>query len=245
LLVEEIRTLQTLPVTWSNRLGIPLTPISTGVWAAERPFVWNNIDVGGRSVICRMNDGSLLVHSPVNFTSELGSAIDKLGGSIGYIVSPNYEHLKYASQWNKAYPDAKMVACPGLPNKVTKYTNDINWDIELGHSIPTSLEDSIDTIYFDCESVLGNYIIIIIIITIIIIIIIIFNTLGQPFFNEVIFYHRKSKTCFMTDVYWNYPAGSIIIIIIIIITIIIININTNTIIIIITIINRRIAKLLW
>jgi hypothetical protein len=34
--------------TWSNRLGTTLTPIATGIWAAERPFYWNSIDVGGK-----------------------------------------------------------------------------------------------------------------------------------------------------------------------------------------------------
>ena len=43
-----------LPRTWSNRWGLTITPIATGMWAAERPFLWNGIDVGGRSVICRM-----------------------------------------------------------------------------------------------------------------------------------------------------------------------------------------------
>ncbi|KAJ1403474.1 hypothetical protein B484DRAFT_227097 [Ochromonadaceae sp. CCMP2298] len=62
------------PVSWSNRLGVTLTPITTGVWAAERPFMWNGIDVGGRSVVARMEDGSLMVHSPVEWTEELGKA---------------------------------------------------------------------------------------------------------------------------------------------------------------------------
>jgi len=168
--------------TWSNRLGSILTPVSTGVWAAERPFIWNSIDVGGRSVICRMNDGSLLIHSPVNYTNELGNALESLGGNVGYIISPNYEHLKYASQWNKQYPNAKMIACPGLPEKM----NDINWSIELNHNLPDNLIDSIDSIWFDCESVLG-----------------------KPFFNEIIFYHKKSKTCIMTDIWWNYPSNEL------------------------------------
>lgn len=28
---------------------------------------------------------------------------------------------------------------------------------------------------------------------------------GEPFFNEVIFYHKPSKSLLTTDVYWNYP----------------------------------------
>lgn len=62
--------------SWSNRLGVTLTPITTGVWAAERPFYWNGIDVGGRMVVCRMRDGSLLVHSPVNLTDDLRTALE-------------------------------------------------------------------------------------------------------------------------------------------------------------------------
>ena len=102
-------------VTWSNRQGLTLTPVAQSVWAAERPFLWNGIDVGGRSVIVRMSDGNLLVHSPVEWTENLGRALDQLGGEIKYVVSPNYEHLKYAEQWAKQYPNALKCACPGLP----------------------------------------------------------------------------------------------------------------------------------
>ena len=28
---------------------------------------------------------------------------------------------------------------------------------------------------------------------------------GKPFFNEVIFYHRSSKSLLTTDLFWNYP----------------------------------------
>lgn len=80
-----------------------MTPVATGVWAAERPFIWNKIDVGGRSVITRMKDGSLAVHSPVQWTPELGRMLAELG-EVRHVISPNYEHLKYAAQWAKQYP---------------------------------------------------------------------------------------------------------------------------------------------
>ena len=35
--------------TWSNPGGKDLVKVSDGVWAAERPFVWNSIDVGKSS----------------------------------------------------------------------------------------------------------------------------------------------------------------------------------------------------
>ena len=30
---------------------------------------------------------------------------------------------------------------------------------------------------------------------------------GKPFFNEVIYYHKPSKTLLTTDLYWNYPSN--------------------------------------
>ena len=168
--------------TWSNRLGVTLTPITTGVWAAERPFIWQGIDVGGRSVICRMNDGKLLVHSPVEYTENLGKCIDNLGGDVGHIISPNYEHLKYAKQWSDQYPNAMKYACPGLPDRLPE----IKWSVELGYDVPLEFNNSLDMSYFDCE---------------------VNPVTNKPFFNEVVFYHKKSKSIFMADTFWNYPSS--------------------------------------
>lgn len=30
---------------------------------------------------------------------------------------------------------------------------------------------------------------------------------GKPFFNEVVFYHTRTKSLLMTDLYWNYPRS--------------------------------------
>ena len=122
-----------------------MTPITTGVWAAERPFVWNGIDVGGRSLIVRMSDGRLLVHSPVMWTTELGRCIEALG-EVGCIVSPNYEHVKYAKQWAEQYPNAEMYACPGLSARKPE----VKWSGELkgGDQV---LGDTLASVWFDCE----------------------------------------------------------------------------------------------
>jgi hypothetical protein len=62
----------TLPKTWSNPQGLTLTPVKQGVvHGAERPFIWNTIDVGGRMAVIKLNDGSLWVHSPVDLDPAL------------------------------------------------------------------------------------------------------------------------------------------------------------------------------
>ena len=176
-------SLNLLEKTWSNRLGLTLTPITTGVWAAERPFVWNGIDVGGRSVICRVGDGTLLVNSPVEWTKNLGDCLDVLGGGVGHVVSPNYEHLKYANQWENVYPNAKKYGCPGLMQRLP----DIPWSGELGiGNDPQEFSGSIETAFFDCE---------------------VNPFTNKAFFNEVVLFHIKSKSVIMTDTYWNYPSS--------------------------------------
>jgi hypothetical protein len=42
-------------------------------------------------------------------------------------MSPNYEHLKFAEQWSKEYPDAFMWGCPGLAERMPE----IDWAGEI------------------------------------------------------------------------------------------------------------------
>jgi hypothetical protein len=189
--------------TWSNRQGLTLTPIavpssslslslSPGIWAAERPFVWNNIDVGGRSVVARITEGKhkggLLIHSPVEWTPALQAELDKLdsdsdgdGGSKGVrvVIAPNYEHLKYFQQWAEQFPDAEMWACPGLPQRIPE----VAWGREMKSEV---VDDYIECVWFNCEQ----------------------NPFtGRAFFNEVAFYYRPLKALFFSDAFWNYPEG--------------------------------------
>ena len=177
----------TARASWSNRLGATLTPVATGVWAAERQFLWNGIDVGGRSVIARMPKrpgeeiGKLFVHSPVEWTPELAIAIERLGGEVGACIAPNYEHLKFIEQWADRYPTASTWACPGLPSRMphVRWTNEFD---DRDDNTP----DGFERFWFDCE--LNPF-------------------TGRPFFNEVVFFHKQSRALLVTDVFWNYPDG--------------------------------------
>ena len=96
-------------VGWSNRLGSLLTPAAIpGVYEAGRPFFWNGIDVGCRMVVIELGTSSpgadgkpdLFVHSPVSLDDRLADAIDAIG-TVKHVVSPNYEHVKWAAQWKR------------------------------------------------------------------------------------------------------------------------------------------------
>jgi hypothetical protein len=189
---------------WSNRAGMALTPAAIpGVYTADRPFLWNDIDVGCRMTVIELErDGGLWVHSPVALDGPLREALQKLNAPVKYVVSPNYEHVKFAKQWATAFPEASMWGCPGLMERLP----DIDWAGEIPHScrppawpdtnassnsrtnLPPTCWDwnEIQPLHVDTE---------------------VNPFTGTPFFNEVIYYHTPSKTLLTTDLYWNYPKG--------------------------------------
>jgi hypothetical protein len=173
-------------VGWSNRLGSVLTPAAPSVYTADRPFFWNKIDVGCRMTVIELPvEGSsvpdLWVHSPVFLDGPLQALLQKIG-NVRYVVSPNYEHVKFASQWAMAYPDAEMWACPGMMRREpeTRWTKEIPTGARCDELWP-----GIQALHSNCE---------------------VNPFTGKPFFNEVVFYHISTKTLLTTDLYWNYPA---------------------------------------
>ncbi len=189
---------------WSNRAATVLTPIAEGVYTADRPFYWNNIDVSCRSTVIELparkgEKPDLWIHSPVSLDGPMDSLIKNLG-NVKYVVSPNYEHLKFALQWYQGFPDAQMWGCPGLADKMDniKFTGEIptsyrpiNW--KKGSTFDDKAvigwdSSVIQALHIDCE---------------------VNPFTGKPFFNEVIFYHEPSKALIATDFFWNYPADSV------------------------------------
>ena len=121
--------------TWSNPPGSAMDAIDAEgrAFACARPFVWNNIDVGGRMGIVRMGDGeSLWVHSPTALDDATRLAVTSLG-RVAHVVSPNYEHVKYAAQWKEAFPDAVLYGCPGLKDRMPNV-----YDVDLRDGVPES-----------------------------------------------------------------------------------------------------------
>ena len=208
MLIEEAKRLDIYKgsyssIGWSNRLGSVITPAAIpGVYTVDRPFYWNKIDVGCRCTIIQLSstakDGSkeLLIHSPVGLDPPLIDALTKLG-TVTHVISPNYEHVKYAYQWANQYPDAKIWGCPGLMDKEpeVKWTGEVPYGArpkgyygqdETQHNDEMWDWEEVQPIHIDIES----------------------NPFtGNAFFNEVVYYHTPSKTLLTTDLYWNYPRG--------------------------------------
>ena len=204
MLIEEAKRLNTpkgsySSVGWSNRLGSVLTPAAVpGVYTADRPFYWNKIDVGCRMTVIKQQNGDLIVHSPVGIDPPLIRSLEELG-TVKHVISPNYEHVKYAHQWAEQYPNANIWGCPGLMEREA----DVRWTGEVPFGARPQRfrggdhsNDDHDEMMWDWEELQPLHI----------------DTevnpfTGKSFFNEVIFYHTASKTLLMTDLFWNYPSS--------------------------------------
>lgn len=88
------------------------------IWIAEGPTVRAaaGFHYPTRMAIIRLSSEGLVVWSPVAFSPELGSAVDALG-TVRYIVPPNSLHDTFLAEWQQAYPDAAILAPPGLRKK--------------------------------------------------------------------------------------------------------------------------------
>lgn len=156
-----------------------LRQLSPDVFVAERPFMWNGIDVGGRSAVLRLSDGSLFVHSPVGLDDALRSALAALG-TVKHVVAPNLEHLKYFPQWVAAYPEATGYAPPGMPASAPRHT-------VLARMPPAAWLGEVRSVLLDFERV---------------------PVLGKAFFQESLFCFQRPgnpATVLCTDFFWNYP----------------------------------------
>lgn len=94
-----------------------LTQITDNVWATEGPVsLGPGLRANTRKTVVRLEDGNLLIHSPVETTDELAAEIDALG-KVSHLVAPNLFHHLFLEGALQRWPDARLCAPPGLAAK--------------------------------------------------------------------------------------------------------------------------------
>jgi hypothetical protein len=122
-----------------------LRSLAPDLWVADRPLrLLGWLQIGTRMTVVRLPDGGVLLHSPVEPDSVTRKAVDALG-PVRAIVAPNRVHHFFAAPWKAAYPDAALLAAPGLPQK----RRDVAFDGELGDAPPTLWSAALDQHVFD------------------------------------------------------------------------------------------------
>ena len=112
------------------------------VEAAEQSFF--GLHLGTRMTVVRLQDGSLLVHSPIALTADLKAEVDAIG-PVHHIVAPSQGHHLYAGEWQRAYPGALLHAAVGL----AKRRKDLAIDHELRGEAHEDWRNDLDTLFLD------------------------------------------------------------------------------------------------
>jgi hypothetical protein len=106
-----------------NKPTSGLIQVDPNIWTIEakgcvcyRPPIQPRYPYTHRSIVIRLDDGSLFVISPIQLTPDIRADVDRLG-AVKYLISPNHLHHLYLGDWSQAYPDAKVYASPRLASK--------------------------------------------------------------------------------------------------------------------------------
>lgn len=90
--------------------------LAEDLWVVDRPLRFNGLALGTRMSIVRLRDGSLFLHSPVALDDDLHAALLRLGPP-RHAVAPNRFHHLFVGDYRRAFPQVRLYAAPGLPEK--------------------------------------------------------------------------------------------------------------------------------
>lgn len=118
--------------------------LANNLWVMAAPQSFLGLHLGTRMTVVRLQDGSLLVHSPIALTPDLRAEVDALG-PVHHLVAPNQGHHLYAGEWQRAYPGALLHAAVGL----AKRRKDLAIDHELRGEAHVAWRNDLDTTFLD------------------------------------------------------------------------------------------------
>ncbi|NRB41779.1 MAG: DUF4336 domain-containing protein [Pseudomonadales bacterium] len=90
--------------------------ISNNIYTSDSRVNFYGASIQTRMAVIRLSDESLLIYSPIALTSEIKQQLDALG-TISCVVAPNKIHNQALQDYVANYPQAKIFAAPGLPER--------------------------------------------------------------------------------------------------------------------------------
>lgn len=162
-----------------------LKPVADGVWIVDGPEVRMAVPLGSmpfptRMTVVRLESGALWLHSPTQLDDGLRAALDALG-PVRHLVSPNKLHYAHILSWKRAYPEATAWASPGVRERAASQKIEVAFDRELGPTPPPEWSAELDQLLFE----------------------------GSQVLQEVVFFHRASRTLLLADLIENFEREKI------------------------------------
>jgi len=158
-----------------------LKPFGDSLWIVDGPDVsFYGFPYPTRMVVASVKHGSW-IWSPIPCTKALATAMEAAtGGPVQYIVSPNMIHHIFLKPWKDAYPEAVVLAPPGLQDRKKVLPEGLVFSGTLTESPPPeSYGDVLDQVVFAGGGL-----------------------------EEVVFFHKASKTAIFCDLIQRFPADN-------------------------------------
>lgn len=130
--------------------------------------------------VVQLSDSTLWCHPPIQPTPELLAELNAIG-EVSHLVSPNKIHYAYISEWQKYYPNTIAWASPGVQERATKKGIHIHFEHKLCQTAPPEWQKDIEQLLFQ----------------------------GSRYMEEVVFFHKKSRTLILTDLTENFEVDKI------------------------------------
>jgi hypothetical protein len=115
-----------------------LRALTEEIHVVDVPFKVGGLELGGRMTVIRLPGGGLWIHSPVRLDAAARAAVDALG-PVRFLVAPSLMHYLSLKDWAAAYPEARVVALPGLRRKQPE----LRIDVELADTPDAGYADVI------------------------------------------------------------------------------------------------------
>ena len=158
-----------------------LKQIDHHLWVAEQSLNYWGLPIGTRMTAILLPEDRLLLISPIKIDKHTQAQIDLIG-TVKFIIAPNLFHHLYLAECQQIYPQAQLIAPPGLETK------------------KPNLE--IDLIFFRDEISFGSELEYILFEG--------FQVFMPPKIvpvNEIVFFHPESKTLILTDGAYNFDRN--------------------------------------
>ena len=162
-----------------------LKPAGENLWLVDGPivrmaFLGGTMPFPTRMVVVRLVNGELFLWSPTELDDRLRAEIDALG-PVRHLVSPNKIHYAHIATWKRAYPEATAWASPGVRERAASQRVDVFFDADLGDLPEEVWVKDLDQLIFR----------------------------GGRFMEEVVFFHRKTRTLILADLIENFEAEKV------------------------------------
>ena len=134
-----------------------LTAWTDSLWTHEMPHRVAGFQMGARMTVLRSSQGDLTLISPIAIEPAVEKELRRLG-PVRHVVAPNLMHYRYLPATRAMFPEATIIAAPGLREKRPDLPIDAvvgpEWDarLEVEHLITNGMAMFGDVVFFQPRS---------------------------------------------------------------------------------------------